>query len=279
MRQIGILFLTVVLSLVVFGCASGPQVKYVTEAASVVTEALEPVFIEADEMGNDIKAKLPKTVTRTDGGQSVREELEQVIQKNIKNTNKFKDVMVKLSSGDSYSIVPRIEEVSEFYTAVSGDPSRKRAGAKAKVHMDVFLYTKKGEKKLMASFRDEREKEVRVRSTDPKPDMRDIYLAAMKVAFASASDKLGSRFNPSYEGGEVTKVDGDMAYIRMNTSFFKNMPSKDQTVDILDKDNFKVAHVEAMDVKEEMVMGRMYKTAGKSVSAGMKTRARVNRLE
>lgn len=282
MRITGTLVLVLFSIIAVSGCATAPTQKYVTEAESVTVEALEPVFIETVELESDIKAKFPKAVTAGNGSTNLREDFEQIIQKNIRNTNRFKDVMLATAAGDSYSIVPRVDEVSEFHGDVPGDPTRKKIGVKARVHMDVFLYTRRGEKKLMASFKDERTKESRVSSLEPNPQgepLRDYYRKAVGVAFASASDKLGSRFNPSYEMGEITRIDSDTVYVRMNTSLFRDMPSKDQVVDVIDAENHKVGHIEPMDIKEELVVGKVFRTAGKSVSNGMKTRARVNRLQ
>lgn len=282
MKKAGFLVLSALLAVATWGCATAPQVKYVTEAEAVTVQALEPVFIESVELERDIKARLPGSITAGGGAENLRREFERVVQKNIKNTDRFKDVMLGLSSGDSYSIVPRIDEASEFYGPLPGDPTRKRLGVKAQVHLDVFLYTRKGEKKLMASFWDQRTKEARVRSYAPRPtgeEMKEYYQKAIEVALASASDKLGSRFNPSYEMGEITKIDGDTAYVRMNTSLFKDMPSKDQAVQVIDAENREIAHIEPIDIEEGLVVGKVFKVAGKAISTGMKTRARVNRLQ
>lgn len=282
MKKLGLSMLIAFLGLAVWGCATVPQVKYVTEAEAVTVEALEPVFIESVELERDIKAGLPESLTAGGGAGSLRSEFEQIIQKNIRGTNRFKDVMLGITGGDSYSIVPRIDEVREFYSDIPGDPTRKKVGVRARIHLDVFLYTRKGEKKLMASFGDERVKEERIRSFDPSPkteDMKKYYQKAIGVAFASAADKLGIRFNPSYEMGEVTRAEGDIVYIRMNTSLFKDMPSKDQVLEIIDSNNLQIAHIEPLDIKEGLVVGRVFKVAGRSISTGMKTRARVNKLQ
>ncbi len=282
MERLRLLILMVVVAALASACAAAPKVKYVTEAEAVTVAALEPVFVESVELGKDIEARVPKALTGGDGAETLKREFEQIIQKNIRNTNRFRDVMLSIATGDSYSIVPRIDEAREFYQDVAGDPTRKMIGVTARVHMDVFLYTRQGEKKLMASFADERTKEGRVKAsgTPPStPEMKPYYEKAIGVAFASASDKLGSRFNPSYELGEITKIDGDIGYVRMNTSLFRDMPSKDQSVDVVDSDGFKVAHMEPIDIQEGLVVGKLYTVAGKSVSVGMKTQARVNRLQ
>jgi len=257
-----------------FGCAGTPDVVYVKEAQQVTTQALEPVMLESAELENDVKR------LRRFFSPEMSEEFMTAVQTEIANTKRFTKVLLNASEGDTYIIQPRIEKVDAITRPIASDPTRIRLVATANTRLDVFFINQKAQKELVKSFYDKRNIEQRIsKRVGITPDMKLEYiLRATNVSFRAAADQLGNAFNPSYEMGTISRVNGRVANIQINTSKIRKMPKKQQAVEVIDDDNRVLATVAELVVEDGNITGKLFEKSGASIKEGSRVRARVNGL-
>ena len=272
MNSVKFLFLCLIV-IIAYGCASAPPVVYVKEAEQVTTQALEPVMIETADLESEAAKKWSRELP-ADSAQ----ELTNVIQTEIANTKRFTKVMLNSSEGDTYIIQPHIDRVSLATSNIPSDPTRKKLVIKAKARLDVFFINQKNQKELVKSFYDERTLEDRFKGNLDDATKQEYHMRALKVAFRSSADQLGNGFNPSYEMGQVSRLNGKVAYVQINTSKLRKMPKKQQAVEVVDDDNKVLATIAELVIEDGSLSGKLYEKSGASVKEGSKVRAKVNGL-
>ena len=260
-------------ALLLFGCASAPPVVYVKEAEQVTTQALEPVMIETADLENEVRAKFTRQLPEDAAGI-----LTNVIQTEIANTKRFTRVLLNGTEGDTYIIQPHVDRVTLAVHPIPTDPTRKRLTVRATARLDVLFINDKNQKELVKSFYDERTLEDRFKGNLDEATRQEYDMRAIKVAFRSAADQLGNGFNPSYEMGTVSRLNGRTAYVQINTSKIRKMPKKQQAVEVIDDDNRVLGTITELVVEDGSLSGRLYEKSGVSVREGAKVRARVNGL-
>jgi hypothetical protein len=265
-----------ILLLLAAACASAPEVRYAVEAERVTTQALEPVMLESSELENDIAARFRAYLP--DSGTS--DDLIKVIQTELANTKRFTKVLLNSSEGDSYIIQPRIDKIDASLKDIPNDPTRKRFNVKARVRLDVLFINQKNQKELVKSFYDERsyDERISVKTKLTNEAKQEYYLRTINVAFRSAADQLGNGFNPSYEMGTLSKLNGRTAHVQINTSRLIKMPKKQQAVEVVDNDNRVLATIAELIVEDGNITGKLFEKSGVTVREGAKVRARINAL-
>ena len=209
------------------GCATAPEVVYVREAQQVMTQALDPIMLEPVKLENDIHDKYSRYFSA-----DAADNLIKVIQTEIANTRRFSKVMLTSNEGDTYIIEPGIDDIKESLVNIQTDPTRKLFTIKARVRLDVFFINQKNQKELVKSFYDERKLDNRISAkTALTVDQKQEYhLRTITIAFRAAADRLGNGFNPGYEMGAVSRINGRTVFVRINTSKLRMMPKKQQAV-------------------------------------------------
>ena len=267
----GILLVT----LLSFGCATAPQTVYVTEAQQVTTQALEPVNLDSIGLKKDISSKFSNVLPM-----EMVDELMNDVQAQLANTKRFTKVLLNASDQETYIVEPRIDSLSHFETPMNMDPSRKLVTFKARVRLDVTFMNSKGQIELVKSFSDDRKLEIKI----PRKDVlaaekkHDSYKRAVTIGFRAAADRLGMGFNPSYEMGSISKVNGKIVYAQINTSKLRKIPKKLQAVEVVDDNNQVLAGISELKIEDGNLSGRFYEKGGASIKPGMKVRARVNAM-
>jgi hypothetical protein len=267
-------------TLTAFGCASAPEPVYITEAQQVTTLALEPVNLVSDELAKDITGKWAKQLP-ADSVDSIMSS----VKTQIANTKRFTKVIENSLDGKSYIIEPRIKELRDYETPMPTDPNRKQLTFKTTVQLDVKFMNQKGQVELVKSFSDKRTLDKKVSSKVPFPTEKktELYTEVIDVAFTAAANLLGYAFNPSYEMGKVTSLNGKTANIMIATSKIKVMPkgqleSNDGFV-VIDDDNKVLASISELIIGDGSVTGKLYSRGGASIKEGAKVRVRVNSLQ
>jgi len=263
------------LLLLFFGCASAPEVVYVKEAQQVTTQALDPIMLESAKLESDIKEKFSRYLPP-----GAADNLIKVIQTEIANTKRFTKVMLTSNEGDTYIIQPGIDDIKESLVNIPTDPSRKIFAVKVRVRLDVLFINQKNQQELVKSFYDDRKLDNRISAkTALTADQKQEYhLRAVNVAFRAAADQLGNGFNPSYEMGSISKLNGKSVYVQINTSKLRKMPKKQQAVEVVDDDNKVLATIAELTIEDGSLSGRLYEKSGVTIKEGSKVRARVNAL-
>lgn len=265
--------------LVMAGCASGPQVVYVSEAQEVTTAALEPVSIDGTKLRKDI-AKWSGFIA------SEREDdILSIVNRQIANTKRFSVVQESdtISVGKNYIIEPRIEELKgPELINIPTDPTRKKVEFKARVKLDVKSVDANGEK-IHKSYGDSRINDFRISEKQlpiSKSKQADYIFETIEVAFTAASNKLGMAFNPSYVFGKVSGVNGKTAHVSINTSKLAKMPAMKRKLEVVDDtDNNKIiAVIEGVKVDNGSATGTVFEKSG-AVKEGARVRAQVNDLQ
>ena len=279
MRKMACILLTGA-ALTTFGCATAPAPVYITEAQQVTTLALEPVNLASDELSKDITGKWAKQLS-ADSVDAIMTS----VKAQIANTKRFTKVIENSLDGKSYIIEPRIESLSNYETPMPTDPNRKQLTFKARVRLDVKFMNQKGQIELVKSFSDLRTLDKKVSSKFPVPPEKkaELYTEVIDVAFTAAANMLGYAFNPSYEMGKVTSLNGQTANIMIATSKIKVMPkgqleSNDGFV-VIDDSNKVLASISELVIGDGSVTGKVYSRGGASVKEGAKVRVRVNSLK
>lgn len=263
------------LSLLAFGCATAPQTVYVTEAQQVTTQALEPVNLDAiglrQDLGSKFTRQLPPEMT---------DELMNDIQAQLANTKRFTKVLMNASDQETYIIEPRIESLNSFESPMNMDPTRKLVTFKARVRLDVKLMNAKGQIELVKSYSDDRKLESKIpkREVMVAEKKQELFKRAVTVGFRAAADRLGMGFNPSYEMGSISRINGRIAYVQINTSKLSKVPKKQQAIEVVDDNNQVLASLGELQIEDGSVSGRYFEKGGASVKEGMKVRARVNAM-
>ena len=276
-KNIFLLTLTgLVTAVMVGGCATAPELVYVKEAQQVTTQALEPVMLESADLESDLK--LPKF--RNYFAPDQAEDFMRVIQTEIANTRRFTKVLLNVSEGDTYIIQPRIDRIDEQVSPIASDPTRNRLTIKARTRLDVFFINQKNQKELVKSFYDERRIEERISKKIPitRELKTDYVLRAVNISFRAASDQLGNAFNPSYEMGAVSRVNGRVAYVQINTSKLRKVPKKQQAVEVVDDENQVLASLAELVIEDGSLSGKYFEKSGATIREGQKVRARINAL-
>jgi len=258
-----------------FGCASAPEVVYVKEAEQVTTQALDPIMLESAKLESDIKDKFSRYLPP-----DAADNLIKVIQTEIANTKRFTKVMLTSNEGDTYIIQPGIDEIKESLVKIQTDPTRKLLTIKARVRLDVLFINQRNQQELVKSFYDDRKLENRVSARTPltSDQKQEYHLRAVNTAFRAAADQLGNGFNPSYEMGSISRLNGKTAYVQINTSKLRKMPKKQQAVEVIDDDNKVLATIAELTIEDGSLTGKLYEKSGVSIKEGSKVRARVNAL-
>lgn len=216
------LVLAALTTALVAGCAATPAVVYVKEAQQVTTMALEPVMLESAELEADLKLpRFSKYFTPDQADDFMR-----VIQTEIANTKRFTKVLMNASEGDTYIIQPRMDRIDELVSPIAADPTRNRLTIKARTRLDVLLVNQRNQKELVKSFYDERRIEERISKKIPitRELKQEYVMRAVNLSFRAASDQLGNAFNPSYEMGSISRINGRIAYVQINTSRLRKVP-------------------------------------------------------
>lgn len=267
---------TALLLLLAGGCATAPELVYVKEAQQVTTQALEPVMLESAELEADLKSAKFNRYFAADQA----EEFIRVIQTEIANTRRFTKVLINASEGDTYIIQPRIDRIDERVAPIAADPTRNRLTIKARTRLDVLLVNQRNQKELVKSFYDERTLEERVSKKVPitRELKQDYILRATNVSFRAAADQLGNAFNPSYEMGSISRINGRIAYVQINTSKLRKVPRKQQAVEVIDDDNRVLAGMAELSIEDGVLSGKFFEKGGATVREGQKVRARINPL-
>ncbi len=267
-------------TLTAFGCATAPAPVYITEAQQVTTLALEPVNLVSDELAKDITGKWSKQLS----AESV-DTIMMSVKTQIANTKRFTKVIENSIDGKSYIIEPRIKELSNYETPMPTDPNRKQLTFKATVQLDVKFMNQKGQIELVKSFGDKRTLDKKVSSKFPVPPEKkaELYTEVIDVAFTAAANMLGYAFNPSYEMGKITNLNGKSVNIMIATSKIKVMPkgqleSNDGFV-VIDEENKVLASISELIIGDGSVTGKIYPRGGASIKEGAKVRVRVNSLQ
>ncbi|CAH2032113.1 hypothetical protein [Trichlorobacter ammonificans] len=257
------------------GCATAPEMVYVTEAQQVTTQALEPVNLDDIGLKKDLNGKFSSQLSPELAG-----ELMSDIQAQLANTRRFTKVLMNASDQETYIVEPRIESLSSFEAPMNMDPSRKLVTFKARVRLDVKFMNTKGQEELVKSYSDDRKLETKL----PKKEvlgaekMQEFFKRAVTIGFRAAADRLGSGFNPSYEMGVISRINGRIAYVQINTSKLRKVPKKQQAVEVVDDSNAVLASLGELQIEDGSLSGRFFEKAGASVREGQKVRARVNAM-
>ncbi|MGB4599879.1 MAG: hypothetical protein WBI04_07870 [Trichlorobacter sp.] len=270
------LVLAALTTALVAGCAATPAVVYVKEAQQVTTMALEPVMLESAELEADLKLpRFSKYFTPDQADDFMR-----VIQTEIANTKRFTKVLMNASEGDTYIIQPRMDRIDELVSPIAADPTRNRLTIKARTRLDVLLVNQRNQKELVKSFYDERRIEERISKKIPitRELKQEYVMRAVNLSFRAASDQLGNAFNPSYEMGSISRINGRIAYVQINTSRLRKVPKKQQAIEVIDEDNQVLASLGEVQVEDGTVSGRFFEKGGASIKEGQKVRARINAL-
>lgn len=256
------------------GCVTAPELVYVKEAQQVTTQALEPVMLESAELESDLK--LPRFNRYFTPDQT--EEFMRVIQTEIANTRRFSKVLLNASEGDTYIIQPRIDRIDELLTPIAADPTRNRLTIKARTRLDVLFINQKNQKELVKSFYDERKIEERIsKKITVTGELKQSYvMRAVNISFRAAADQLGNAFNPSYEMGTISRVNGRVAYVQINTSRLRKVPKKQQAVEVIDDNNQVLASIAELVIEDGNVAGKYFEKGGAGIREGQKVRARIN---
>lgn len=262
-------------ALLPFGCATAPQTVYVTEAQQVTTMALEPVNLDSiglkQDLGSKFSRQLPSEMT---------DELMNDVQAQLANTKRFTKVLMNASDQETYIIEPRIESLNSFESPMNMDPTRKLVTFKARVRLDVKFMNTKGQIELVKSYSDDRKLETKVpkREVMVAEKKQEFFKRAVTVGFRAAADRLGMGFNPSYEMGSLSKVNGRIAYVQINTSKLRKVPKKQQAIEVVDDSNQVLASMGELQIEDGSISGRYFEKGGASIKEGMRVRARVNAM-
>jgi len=269
------------LTMLIFGCATGPQVVYVTDAQEVTAQALEPVSID----GGKLREELSKTYASRlspDKGDAILS----MVSEQIARTKRFTIEKINISTGKNYIIEPHIEELKgPEVINISTDPTRKKVKFTARVRLDVKSIEPNGSERKHKSFSDSRVNEIRVTAKEAKEipgdisRQSDLFYETVETGFKAAANSLGMAFNPSFTFGTVTKVNGRTAHISIDTAKLAKMPAMKRKVDVVDdKDqNRVIAVIEGINIDSGSVTGTIFEKSG-SVSEGAKVRAQLNDL-
>ncbi|MDK9717808.1 MAG: hypothetical protein OEL57_07870 [Trichlorobacter sp.] len=262
-------------ALLPFGCATAPQTVYVTEAQQVTTMALEPVNLDSiglkQDLGSKFNRQLPSEMT---------DELMNDVQAQLANTKRFTKVLMNASDQETYIIEPRIESLNSFESPMNMDPSRKLVTFKARVRLDVKFMNTKGQIELVKSYSDDRKLDTKIpkRESMAAEKKQEFFKRAVTVGFRATADRLGMGFNPSYEMGSISRVNGRIAYVQINTSKLRKVPKKQQAIEVVDDNNQVLASMGELQIEDGSISGRYFEKGGASVKEGMKVRARVNAM-
>lgn len=263
------------IALLPFGCATAPQTVYVTEAQQVTTLALEPVNLDDIGLKKDLKSKFSHQLSPDMNGELMND-----IQAQLANTKRFTKVLMNASDQETYIIEPRIESLNSFESPMNMDPSRKLVTFKARVRLDVKFMNTKGQIELVKSYSDDRklEKKIPRKAAMAPEEKQENFKRAVTVGFRAAADHLGYGFNPSYEMGSISRVNGRIAYVQINTSKLRKVPKKQQAIEVVDDNNQVLASLGELQIEDGSISGRYFEKGGASIKEGMKVRARVNAM-
>ncbi|NJD36845.1 MAG: hypothetical protein FIA89_00760 [Geobacter sp.] len=271
LRLAGLLMLT----LLPLGCATAPEPVFVTEAQQVTTQALEPVNLDSIGLKQDLNGKFSRQLPP-----ELADELMNDIQAQLANTKRFTKVLMNASDQETYIVEPRIESLSSYESPLNMDPTRKQVTYKARVRLDVKFMNTKGQIELVKSFSDDRKLDIKV----PKKEIlaaqknQDNFKRTVTIGFRATADRLGMSFNPSYEMGNISRINGKIAYVQINTTKLRKIPRKQQAVEVVDDNNQVLASIAELQIEDGNLSGRFYEKGGASIKEGMKVRARVNAM-
>lgn len=263
------------LAMLPFGCATAPEPVYVTEAQQVTTLALEPVNLDSIGLKQDLSTKFTQQLSP-----QLIDELMSDIQAQLANTKRFTKVLMNASDQETYIVEPRIESLTSFESPLNMDPTRKQVTYKSRVRLDVKFMNTKGQIELVKSFSDDRTLNIKV----PKKELlatqknQDNFKRTVTIGFRAAADRLGMGFNPSYEMGSISRINGNIAYVQINTSKLRKVPHKQQAVEVVDDSSQVLASIAELQIEDGSLSGRFYEKGGASIKEGMKVRARVNAM-
>jgi len=263
------------MALLPFGCATAPETVYVTEAQQVTTMALEPVNLDSIALKQDLSSKFSRQLPS-----EMTDELMNDVQAQLANTKRFTKVLMNASDQETYIIEPRIESLNSFESPMNMDPTRKLVTFKARVRLDVKFMNTKGQIELVKSYSDDRKLETKIpkREAMVAEKKQEFFKRAVTVGFRAAADRLGMGFNPSYEMGSISRVNGRIAYVQINTSKLRKVPKKQQAIEVVDDNNQVLASMGELQIEDGSISGRYFEKGGASIKEGMKVRAKVNAM-
>lgn len=250
------------LAMLPFGCATAPEPVYVTEAQQVTTLALEPVNLDSIGLKQDLSTKFTQQLSP-----QLIDELMSDIQAQLANTKRFTKVLMNASDQETYIVEPRIESLTSFESPLNMDPTRKQVTYKSRVRLDVKFMNTKGQIELVKSFSDDRTLNIKV----PKKELlatqknQDNFKRTVTIGFRAAADRLGMGFNPSYEMGSISRINGNIAYVQINTSKLRKVPHKQQAVEVVDDSSQVLASIAELQIEDGSLSGRFYEKGGASI--------------
>ena len=258
-------------ALLAFGCATAPDVVYVTEAQQVTSQALEPVYLLPGTLEKDLKTwKLPPEMSGV---------IMNTVTEQIEKTKRFTKVIEgQIAGNNTYVIQPGIDSLSYTESPIPTDPTRKKVAVKARVRLDVKYMNDRGEFRQFRPFSDLRTLDERVSNKFPVTAEKKLeyYTEVIEVGYKAAANLLGVAFNPSYVMGKISKLNGKVAHVQINTSKIRHMPKKE--VEVIDDDGKVLAVIDGLTVNDGSITGKVYEKSGASVKEGSKVRAKVNDL-
>lgn len=262
-------------TLLAFGCATAPQQVYVTEAQQVTTQALEPVNLDSKQLKQDLETKFSRQIPP-----DMLDGLMTDIQGQLANTKRFTKVLMNVSDQETYIVEPRIDSLSSYESLMNMDPTRKQVTFKSRVRLDVKFMNSKGQVELVKSFSSDHKHDIRVPKVETvSPEKKqEQFKRVVTVGFRAAADQLGNGFNPSYEMGKISKINGRIVYVQINTSKLRRVPMKQQAVEVVDDDNQVLASIAELNLEDGSLSGRFFEKGGASIKEGQKVRARINAM-
>jgi hypothetical protein len=275
MKRLIAYLLSSLVTLLAFGCATAPETVYVTEAQQVTTQALEPVTLDDIGLKQDLNSKFSQQLPP-----AMLDELMNDIQAQLANTKRFTKVLLNSSDQETYIIEPRIDSLTFFESPMNMDPTRKQATFKARVRLDVTFMNSRGQVELVKSYSDDRLHNIRIPAAEQISAVKksDEFKRTVTTGFRAAANKLGIGFNPSYEMGTISRINGRIAYVQINTSRLRKVPMKQQAVEVVDDNNQVLASIAELNLEDGSLSGRYFEKSGASVKEGMKVRARINAM-
>ncbi|HEY3308604.1 MAG TPA: hypothetical protein VGJ93_09120 [Desulfuromonadaceae bacterium] len=254
-----------------FGCATAPEVIYVTEAQQVTSQALEPVYLIPGNLEKDLKTwKLPPEMLGM---------IMNTVSEQVEKTKRFTKVIEgEIAGNNTYVIQPGIDSLSYAENLIPTDPTRKKVIVKARVRLDVKYLNDKGEFRQFRPFSDLRTLEQKISSkiAITNEQKNEYYTEAIEVGYKAAANLMGVAFNPSYVTGKISKLNGRVADIQINTSKLRHMPKKE--VEVIDDNGKVLAVVDELKVNDGAITGKIYEKSGSAIKEGSKVRAKINDL-
>lgn len=257
-------------AILLFGCATSPQLMYVDKAQNVTSKSLEPVMFDYGNLSNSLFSKYfpPKELKEYSLGNEMIEDLKGTIETEIINTQKFEKIASSATRGETYVIRPEIVNLEISKTSIPADPTRTKLVVTAKTKLSVSL----NDAEASGTFEDTRTVEKRIPTKDVETSRGSYAKTVVQVSFKAAADRLGNAFNPNYVYGKVSKLADRIVYVQILTS---KVPKNQRTVEVVDGDNKVLATLEELVVEDGIITGKLYAKSAAPIKIGDVVRARL----